>query len=174
MNEPNRSQNSILTALIPLSADSPTIGHADLLKSACQIFPKVYWSIGINPDKNYLFSSAQRQEMLQCYVDYLELNDQVIITDYQGSTVQYADSIGVSIMLKGVRNSIDFQYELDQASANQRINPKVSTLFLPTKPELSFISSSLVRRHIALKLSFDEYVITSIQDHIKKWLSSNE
>jgi pantetheine-phosphate adenylyltransferase len=157
-------------ALMPLSADPPTLAHADLLQRACQLFPKVYWAVGVNPDKKYMFTCAQRVEMLQCYVEHLRLDaKQVSVVSYQGATIPYAQSVQVNVIIKGLRNPLDFQFEADQAAANTRLDSDIQTVFLPARPELSSISSTLLRQLIQLKQPFADYVIPAVEKRIVTW-----
>lgn len=154
-------------ALMPLSADPPTLAHADLLQRACQLFSCVYWAVGVNPDKKYMFSCDQRVDMLQCYVDHLHLNaDQVRVVSYEGATIPFALDVQATVIIKGLRNTLDFQFEADQAAANSRLSPKVQTIFLAARPELSSISSTLLRQLIQLQQPFADYVIPAVEQRI--------
>lgn len=157
-------------ALLPLSADPPTLAHADLLQRAYRLFPTLYWAVGVNPDKKTMFTTAQRVAMLQSYVDHLQLDRQrVQVVCYQGATIAYALSVQANVIVKGLRNALDFQFESDQAAANTKLCAEVQTLFLAAQPALSSISSTLLRQLIQLRQPFGDYVIPAVEQQILQW-----
>lgn len=159
-----------LAALLPLSADPPTLAHADLLQRAYQLFPTIYWAVGVNPDKKYMFTTEQRVELLQCYVEHLQLDPQrVKVVCYQGATIPFALSLDAKVIIKGLRNALDFQFESDQAAANARLCAEVQTIFLAARPALSSISSTLLRQLIQLRQPFSDYVIPAVEQRILHW-----
>jgi pantetheine-phosphate adenylyltransferase len=159
-----------LVALLPLSADPPTLAHADLLQRAYQLFPLIYWAVGVNPDKKYMFTIEQRVSMLQRYVEHLQLDPlRVKVVHYQGATIPYALSIHANVMIKGLRNALDFQFESDQAAANANLCADIQTIFLSARPALSSMSSTLLRQLIQLRQPFGDYVIPAVEQQILQW-----
>lgn len=157
-------------ALMPLSADPPTLAHADLLQRTCRLFPRVYWAVGINPDKSYMFTCEQRVAMLTAYVEALDLDkQQVQVVSYVGATIPYALSLNTSVIVKGLRNSLDFQFEADQAAANSHLNAGIQTIFLPARPAYSSVSSTLLRQLIHLQQPFGDYVIPEVEQMIRRY-----
>lgn len=147
----------IRIGVYPTSANPPTWGHADLVFRASALFDRVYWCAAVNTGKHYQFSTEDRLKMMQIYVDEAQLKN-VIVDSFTGSTVRYAESKQATVILKGIRNTLDYQGELEQSVGNRGINPHVETICLLAQPKLSTVSSSLVRELAFLGESIDDYV----------------
>ena len=129
-------------ALIPGSFDPVTNGHLDIIERTSRQFDGVVVAVVANPQKGRaLFSLDERQEMLVEVVTHLA---NVEVDSFDGLLADYARRRGVTAMVKGLRALSDFDYELQMAQMNYRLSG-VETLFMPTTPENSFLSSSLVR-----------------------------
>lgn len=131
MSQPHR-------AVCPGSFDPVTNGHLDILRRAGMLFDEVIVGIGVNPRKQGLFSVEERAEMI-----HAELPDLRIAT-VQGLLVDFCVANGVQAIVKGLRAVGDFDYELQMAQMNHRLKG-IETVFMPTAPEYSFLSSSLVK-----------------------------
>ncbi|MDD8048116.1 MAG: pantetheine-phosphate adenylyltransferase [Thomasclavelia sp.] len=122
--------------------DPVTNGHLDIIERASRIFDKLYVTICINPDKNSLFSVEERMELLkEATKDY----ENVIIDSTDKLSVEYAKEVGSKILVRGIRATMDFEYELQLAFSNQYLDKDVDMVFLMTKPSHSFISSSAIK-----------------------------
>lgn len=128
-------------AVFPGSFDPVTLGHVDIITRGAQLFDEVIVAVGTNALKNYTFTAAQRVAFLK--ESFANLAN-VIVTDYTGLTVDYCKQAGADYILRGLRNPADFQFEEAIAQANKKMTG-IDTIFLLTKPEFSFISSSIVR-----------------------------
>lgn len=129
------------TALIPGSFDPVTFGHLDIIERASRLFDDVLVAAVDNPQKTTMFSLEERQAMLAevtGHVPHLEIGS------FKGLLVDFAAERGVKAIVKGLRAVSDFEYELQMAQLNYRLSG-IETLFMPTTPEHSFLSSSLVR-----------------------------
>lgn len=126
-------------ALCPGSFDPPTNGHIDVIQRATAIFERVVVAVVANPSKEPMFSSTERIAMLE-----EAFGDRVEIRSFDGLLVDFARSMGVDVVVKGIRAVSDFDYELQMAQMNRSL-AGVETVFLPTNPEWSYLSSSLVR-----------------------------
>lgn len=131
-------------AIYPGSFDPITLGHLDVLSRAAKMFDKVYIVIMKNPKKKNLFTEEERCEMIKAVVEEAKLSN-VEVEIGSGLTVNYAKSKNANVIIRGLRATMDFEYEVQIASVNMSLAPEVETIFLPTKPELSFISSSTVK-----------------------------
>lgn len=160
-------ESNIHTAIYPLSADPPTLAHADIMCRAACRFERLYWAIGENPGKRPMFSLQTRMEMMQAYVDHFKQTN-VSIVSYSGSTVRFAEKKKAGVIIKGLRNYLDFQNEFDQCQANKHLNPRIETFLLFTSPEYVSVSSSLLRELIGLGEPFDQYVVESVALIISK------
>jgi len=129
-------------ALIPGSFDPVTNGHLDIIDRTARQFDEVVVAVVANPQKGQaLFSLDERQEMLVEVVTHLV---NVSVDSFDGLLADHACARGVTAIVKGLRALSDFDYELQMAQMNYRLSG-VETLFMPTSPENSFLSSSLVR-----------------------------
>lgn len=117
-----------------------TIGHADIVSRGLELFDEVVIAIGDNQDK----PSADISHRLQAIRDVYKDNTRVRVEVYHSLTVDYAREIGACALLRGVRSVTDFEYERQMADANRALSG-IETVVLFTRPELSHISSSLVR-----------------------------
>ena len=117
-----------------------TIGHADIVKRGLELFDEVVIAIGDNIDK----PSADIDKRLQTIRSVYKDEPRVRVEVYHSLTVDYARKIGTSVLLRGVRSVADFEYERQMADANRAL-AGIDTVVLFTRPELGYISSSLVR-----------------------------
>ena len=133
----------------PGSFDPPTNGHLDVLTRAAALFPRVTVAVLINPDKHGLFEVAERVQLLR---DLLRDYPRVRVDSFSGLLVDFCVDQGITAIVKGIRAVSDFDYELQMAQMNSELAAPaaLATLFLPTSPTHSFISSSLVKQVAAL------------------------
>lgn len=155
-----------LHALYPISGNPPSWGHADVMERAARIFDHVTWALAVNPNKTYLFSVAERMDMMRDYVRHFGLKN-VTVAEYQGATVRYAEKIGARVIVKGLRNASDLQAEMEQAMGNRNLNPDVETVTLFTSPRYSVISSSLIRELALLGEDIEPYVLGSVAQKVR-------
>ena len=128
-------------ALFPGSFDPITLGHFDIIRRALALFDEIVVAIGVNGDKNYMFTVAQRKEFIEkAFAD----EPKVKVSTYQGLTVDYCREIDAQFILRGLRNPADFEFEKAIAHTNRTLS-KIETVFLLTAARTSFISSSIVR-----------------------------
>jgi pantetheine-phosphate adenylyltransferase len=124
------------------SFDPITLGHLDVIDRSVALFDKVIVAIGHHPAKNPLLS---RDERMQLLLEVTRDRTRVEVAAFDGLLVTYALSVNASVIVRGLRAAMDFEYELQTAHANADICPAVDTMFLPTRVEKGFLSSSLVR-----------------------------
>jgi len=128
-------------ALFPGSFDPITLGHYDIIKRALDLFDEIGVAIGVNGDKNYMFTVEQRKEFIEkAFAD----EPKVKVTTYQGLTVDFCKEIDAQFILRGLRNPADFEFEKAIAHTNRKLS-QIETVFLLTAARTSFISSSIVR-----------------------------
>lgn len=130
-------------ALFPGSFDPLTLGHMDTLKKAAPLFEKIYLAIAVNPNKKGLFTIEERKDLLSQAV--AEQANVEVISFSEELTVTTAQELGVKFLIRGLRNTQDFEFEMNIAQMNKALVPHIQTLFLPCEPHLSFVSSSLVK-----------------------------
>ena len=128
-------------ALFPGSFDPITLGHFDIIRRALALFDEIVVAIGVNGDKNYMFTVEQRKEFIEkAFAD----EPKVKVSTYQGLTVDYCREIDAQFILRGLRNPADFEFEKAIAHTNRTLS-KIETVFLLTAARTSSISSSIVR-----------------------------
>lgn len=130
------------TALCPGSFDPPTNGHIDVIERACRYFEKVVVAVITNPSKSSLFSVEERTEMLSMALSHVE---NIELSSLDGLLVDFTVERDIQVVVKGLRAVSDFEYELQMAQMNSALRPDLDTLFVTTKPEYAFLSSSLVK-----------------------------
>ena len=131
--------------VLAFSADPITNGHLDIIVKSSKLFDKLFLSIGVNADKKPLFTLEERIDMLNKVVAYHGLSN-IEITSYTGKLlVHYATEIGANYIVRGIRNTKDFEYEMSIKLINEKINPIIETIYLFPPRELAEISSSIVK-----------------------------
>ena len=127
------------------SFDPVTIGHESIVKRAIPLFDEIIVAIGMNTSKKSLYSPEQREGWLRTvFSGYTSVK----VAAYNGLTIDYCKKAGASYLLRGIRNSIDFEYEMGIAQVNRDIYPDIETVFLMTLPEHAHINASIVREII--------------------------
>jgi pantetheine-phosphate adenylyltransferase len=130
------------SAIYPGSFDPPTNGHLDLIQRGSKIFEELVVAILRNSEKTPMFSVAERREMLQELTADLS---NVRIDTFDGLMVEYAKSIDAMCVLRGIRAISDYEYELQMALMNRKIEPTLETVFMMPADKYSYVSSRLVR-----------------------------
>ena len=129
-------------ALFPGSFDPFTKGHEDVVRRATALFDRVIVGIGYNPKKERFFElDVIHARICQTFAD----SPKVEVETYDGLTAEFAHKVGAEFLLRGLRNTTDFEYENSIAQANRFVYPDLETVFLITSPSLAYISSSIVR-----------------------------
>ena len=146
-------------AVFPGSFDPITQGHLGIAERACGFFDKVIVAIGINENKKYLFSLEQRHAWLN---EVFKNNPKIEISEYRGLTVNYCQEVGAGYIIRGLRNSSDFDYEKTISQLNHIIGDGVETVFLISRPGFSHISSTIVREIIKGKGDVSAFVPKAI------------
>ncbi len=154
------------TALVPGSFDPPTKGHLDVIGRCASIFDSVLVAVVENPAKSPLFTSDERMALLaECSEDW----PNVRVGTFSGLLVNYARDENVDVIVKGLRAITDFDYELQMAQMNRHLSDFV-TMFVATKPEYGYLSSSLVKQVARLGGSVDALVPDPVMRELKKRL----
>lgn len=131
-----------LIAVYAGSFDPVTLGHVDLIERAGNLFDQVIIAVGRHPTKKAFFSFQERIDLL---TEATRGFSNVRVDSFDGLLIQYCESIGARLIVRGLRAVTDFEYELQIAHANADMVPKVDTIFLPTRTKYGFVSASLVR-----------------------------
>jgi len=129
-------------AVFPGSFDPITNGHLDIVGRALAVFERVRMAILLNPDKQPLFSVDERLALIR---EAYRGNPRVEADTFSGLLVDYADGVGASVIIRGIRAISDFEYELQMALMNRRLNPQIETVFMIPAESYSYVSSRLVK-----------------------------
>ena len=129
-------------AVFPGSFDPITIGHVDIVKRALPLFDEIIIAIGQHAEKKYLYSLDKRKKWI---IEVFKNESIVKVDNYDGLTVDYCKKMNSNYILRGIRTAADFEYEKVIAHANHSMNENVETILILSRPELSFVSSSVVR-----------------------------
>ncbi|MEE0970700.1 MAG: pantetheine-phosphate adenylyltransferase [Clostridia bacterium] len=140
-----KSNGKVRRAIIPGSYDPITLGHLDIIKRASLLYDEIFVGVLINPDKKYLFSLSEREEMAREACEGIE--NATVISD-TGMLTDLADRLDCSVIVKGVRDQEDFEYEAKMAEYNRKAAPHIETLLMYADGKMKNISSSLLRQLI--------------------------
>jgi len=152
-------------AVYPGSFDPMTNGHTDIVDRCKEIFDKVYVGILRNPQKEAVFTVRERVEMIEeLYVD----DPAVEVAAFDGLLVTLAEKVGAKAIIRGLRAPTDFEYELQMALMNRRLDDSVETLFMVPHEEFTFVSSSLVREVFSFGGSIEGLVPPSIEQRLRE------
>ena len=155
-------------AVCPGSFDPVTIGHLDVIGRATELYERVTVAVGSNVSKNALFTPDERVAMLQeACVEW----PSVTVTLFSGLLVDFCAANSIDVIVKGLRSGADYDYELAMAQMNRRLTG-VDTAFLPTAPELAYVSSSLVREVASLGGDVTPFVTPAVLARITARLAN--
>jgi pantetheine-phosphate adenylyltransferase len=138
--------------IYPGTFDPITDGHADIIRRAIKIVDRLVIGVARNDSKGPLFATDERVEIVADEVAYLENGDpgRIEVRAFDTLLVDFAQSVGAGVIIKGLRAVSDFEYELQMASLNARLNPQIETVFLMASDRYQFISSRFVKEIGAL------------------------
>jgi len=129
-------------AVYPGSFDPPTLGHLDVVERAARLFDELVVAVGVNSSKTPFLSDPERVAALQASVAHLT---NVRIDTFEGLLIHYVEKLGAHSIVRGLRATSDFEYEFQMAMVNRRLDEEIETVFLMTRWEHSYLSSSIVR-----------------------------
>ncbi|NCB33484.1 MAG: pantetheine-phosphate adenylyltransferase [Erysipelotrichia bacterium] len=155
-----------MKACYPGTFDPITRGHINIIERASRMFEEVDVLIMVNPRKQCTFSEEERKDMIEQSIQNLTTKDRIRIMIGSGLTVDYADKIGAGAMIRGIRAISDYEYELQQATANLMLNDRIETLFFIARPEYSFLSSSVVKEIASNGGDVTELIPAEIHDEV--------
>ena len=151
-------------AIYPGSFDPITNGHIDILKRGAKIFDKIIIVVSYNSNKKSFLSTEIRLKLIQEAVKDIP---NIEVDSFDGLTVEYAKKVGATILLRGLRTSFDFEYEMQLSQTNNALNENIETVFLITNPEFNFISSSAVREIYLNNGDYSKFVPKSVYNYLE-------
>lgn len=144
--------------------DPVTLGHETLIAQCLQLFDEVVVAILRNPAKQPCFSLEQRKEMIRIACK----NDaRVRVIDFEGTIAELLQKEGTPFYVRGIRNTVDFEYENANYFASKRLNADMVPIYLPCPQELLHVSSSMVRNSLQFNTPISDYVSKDVEAYIR-------
>ncbi len=156
--------------IYPGSFDPVTLGHLDIIERASRLVDKLYIGVLINGSKKPMFTLEERVELVKRVVKDIK---NVQVEAYGGLLVDYAREKHADVLVRGLRAVTDFEYELQIAQTNHKLEPNVDTIFFTTSIEYSYVSSSLVREIASYGGDISQFVPKEIVEEVFKKLEGN-
>lgn len=158
-------------AIYPGSFDPVTNGHLDIIERGCKLFDEIIIAILVNPNKTPMFSIEERREMLGEVLMTLDKGScRLMVEDFQGLLVQYAIEREADAIVRGIRAISDYEFELQMALMNRRLEPRIETVFMMPAEVYSYVSSRLVKEVFQLGATIDGLVPASVEERMRKKL----
>lgn len=159
----------MISCMVPGSFDPPTKGHLDIIERCAGIFDHVVVAIVANPSKEPMFSAEERKDLLEECVGQW---GNVEVESFSGLLVDFASLKGADIIVKGLRAMTDFDYEFQMSQMNRHLS-NIVTMFVATKPEYGYLSSSLVKQVAGLGGAIDSLVPDLVAKALKERFSDD-
>ena len=155
--------------LYPGSFDPITNGHVDIIKRSFSVVDKLIVGIGVSATKTPVFTFEQRQKMIEAETASVAKQKGVAleVVSFSELLVDVARKHRANIIVRGLRTAADYEYEAQMTSMNRSMVPEIETIFLPAAPEVSFVSSTLVRQILAMGGDISPFVPQSVLEEIK-------
>ena len=146
--------------LYPGSFDPVTYGHVDIVRRAAHLVDKLVIAVGTHHDKHPLFTAEERVKLSKEVLTPVakEIGLKLVVTTYGNLTVDAAKDAGATVVIRGLRDAGDFDYEMQMAGMNQALAPEIETVFLASSPEARHIAASLVRQIAAMRGDVSSFV----------------
>ena len=156
--------------LYPGSFDPVTYGHVDIVRRAAHLVDKLVIAIGTHHDKHPLFTAEERVKLTTEVLTPVakEVGLKLAVTTYDNLTVDAAKDAGATVVIRGLRDAGDFDYEMQMAGMNQALAPEIETVFLASSPDSRHIAASLVRQIAAMGGGVSSFVPPVVAAALKK------
>ncbi len=161
----NNKEDFMKIAIYPGSFDPVTNGHLDILKNASEIFDKVIIAVAHNGEKKGFLPVDVRVDLIRKSISGF---DNVEVDAFEGLTIDYAKKHGAEVLIRGLRAVSDFEYEMQLSQTNSALCEEIKTVFLTTKPEFNFISSSTIKEIRANGGDISKFVPTPVYEYLIK------
>lgn len=161
----------MIKAIYALSADPITYGHINVIERASKMFEHLVVAIGDNPDKKYTFEKEERVFLAQHSLKHLK---NVSVTSFEGLLVTFAYENNISVIVRGIRNTQDMEYEYNLHQINDSQDLDIDTICLFTQPDQSKISSSSVKALQKEHGDIVDYVPLIVKDHLERKISQQK
>ena len=157
-------------ALFAGSFDPITLGHLDVVRNADRLADKLVLAIGVHPGKAPLFSAQDRQAMLEeiCAPVAREAGCELVCTTFAGLVIAAAREVRATVLIRGIRDATDFDYEMQMAGMNAAMAPQIQTVFLPASPTVRPITATLVRQIAGMGGDVSSFVPAAVAARLKQ------
>ena len=156
-------------AIFPGSFDPVTNGHLDIIQRGCKLFDEIIVAILVNPEKTAFFGLDERSEILSQVMQTIDHGDcKVTVDSFEGLLVQYAVEKNAHAIVRGIRAISDYEYELQMALMNRRLQPRLETVFMMPAEEYSYVSSRLVKEVFQLGAPIDGLVLPLVEQRMRQ------
>lgn len=157
-------------AYYPGSFDPMTNGHMDVLKQAMNLADEIIIGIGVHPGKVPMFSFEERAELISSVTS--QLGGKISIQSFDNLVVDAAHEAGASILIRGVRDGTDLDYEMQMSGMNATMRPEITTVLLPATPQTRHITATLVRQIAKMGGDVSPFVSDAVNKALKSKLTS--
>jgi pantetheine-phosphate adenylyltransferase len=156
-------------AIYPGSFDPVTNGHLDIIERGCKLFDQIIVAILLHPEKTPFFSIEERRDMLAEVLPQIDQGScEVRVDSFEGLLVHYAVAQEAHAIVRGIRAISDYEYELQMALMNRRLEPAIETVFMMPAEKYSYVSSRLVKEVFQLGGKLDGLVPPIVAMHMKQ------
>ena len=152
-------------AIYPGSFDPITNGHLDILKNAAGIFDKVIIAVAHNNTKTGFLTVHERVKLIKESIIGI---DNAEVDSFEGLTIEYAKTQGANVLIRGLRAVSDFEFEMQLSQTNSALCDDIKTVFLTTKPEFNFISSSTIKEILNNNGDISKFVPKPVYEYLTK------
>jgi pantetheine-phosphate adenylyltransferase len=157
------------TALYTGSFDPPTLGHVDVVRRACRLADRLVIAIGVHPGKAPMFSAEERADMLRAVCGPVAAGEGTAfeVTTFDGLAIEAARRAGATLVVRGIRDGTDLDYEMQMAAMNETMAVDVQTIFLPASPAVRPITATLVRQIASMGGDASPFVPPAVADRLR-------
>ena len=156
----------------PGTFDPITLGHIDIIRRSAHLVDRLVIGVTTNPSKEPMFSIAERLAMVAREVDGLGTN--IAVVEFDSLLMDFAESQGASMIIRGLRAVADFEYEFQMAGMNQQLNDDIETVFLMADVSLQPIASRLVKEIARYGGAIDKFVTPAVAADVKRLLEGEK
>jgi len=155
-------------AIYPGTFDPITYGHVDIIERASRLFDKIIITVARNPAKTPLFTADERVQLIKKSITTIKNKSSFTVDTFDGLIVKYAKKQGASAIIRGLRAISDFEYELQMALMNRRLQQDMTTVFLMPHENYTYLNSTIVKEVAGLGGDISNFVPPSVEEKLKE------